>query len=108
MTSRALSFKYETPAATLKQYDTLKAKHPDALLLFRAGDNYETYKGDAVKAAEALQTRLFRAPFPVIHYLTRIPAYDLDTALPRLIRAGFRVAICDQLPPPKPQHKPAQ
>lgn len=82
--------------STLKQYKELKAKHPDAILLFRCGDFYETYEDDAEKAAEVLGITLTKNSKDD----TRIASFvhhALETYLPKLIRAGLRVAICDRL-----------
>lgn len=85
--------------STLKQYYELKAKHPDALLLFRCGDFYECYKDDAQNAAKVLGiTVTYSENYGA---LTGFPYHALDTYLPKLIRAGHRVAICDQLEAPK-------
>lgn len=82
-----------------KQFDTLKKKHPDTLLLFRCGDFYETYNEDATTAAYVLGiTNTKRGETNMAGF----PHHALDTYLPRLIRAGQRVAICDQLDAPKP------
>ncbi len=88
----------------MRQFHDLKAKHPDAILLFRCGDFYETYLSDAVTAAQVLGITLTRrnngkssAPTEMAGF----PYHALDTYLPRLIRAGYRVAICDQLEDPK-------
>lgn len=87
----------------MQQFLNLKAKHPDALLLFRCGDFYETYSDDAVVASQILGITLTRrsnggqADTPMAGF----PYHALDTYLPKLIRAGKRVAICDQLEDPK-------
>ena len=90
----------------VKQYLDLKKKHPDAILLFRCGDFYETYKDDAVKASNILGITLTKSngrkddegkPLAMAGF----PYHALDTYLPKLIRAGERVAICDQLEAPK-------
>lgn len=82
-----------------KQYHELKAKHPDALLLFRCGDFYEAYKDDAEECAHILGLTLSKSD---IHgLLTGFPHHSLDIYLPKLIRAGKRVAICDQIDTPK-------
>ena len=90
----------------VKQYLDLKKKHPDAILLFRCGDFYETYKDDAVKASNILGITLTKSngrkddegkPLSMAGF----PYHALDTYLPKLIRAGERVAICDQLEAPK-------
>lgn len=85
----------------IKQYNDLKQKHPDALLLFRCGDFYETYKEDAVKASNILgitltkhSKRMDGEGMPLM--MAGFPYHALDTYLPKLIRAGERVAICDQ------------
>lgn len=82
-----------------KQYDELKKKHPDAILLMRCGDFYETYYEDAETVAEVLGITLTKQGDK---YMAGFPAHALDSYLPRLVRAGKRVAICDQLcEPPK-------
>ncbi|MEX0966536.1 MAG: DNA mismatch repair protein MutS [Bacteroidia bacterium] len=91
----------ETPL--MKQYYQIKGKHPDALLLFRVGDFYETFGEDAKKAAEILGIALTkRANGKASHVaLAGFPYHSLDTYLPKLIRSGQRVAICEQLEDPK-------
>jgi DNA mismatch repair protein MutS len=91
----------ETPL--MKQYNAIKVKHPDALLLFRVGDFYETFGEDAVRASKILNIVLTkRANGSASHIeLAGFPHHSLDTYLPRLVRAGNRVAICDQLEDPK-------
>ena len=89
----------------MKQFYDLKAKHPDALLLFRCGDFYETYAQDAVEASQILGITLTRRNngkdnMPSTE-MAGFPHHALDTYLPKLIRAGRRVAICDQLEDPK-------
>ncbi|MBR3884314.1 MAG: DNA mismatch repair protein MutS [Bacteroidaceae bacterium] len=95
-----------TVTPMMKQFYDLKAKHPDAVMLFRCGDFYETYCSDAVLASEILGITLTRrsngksatsAPIEMAGF----PFHALDTYLPKLIRAGKRVAICDQLEDPK-------
>ncbi|MDR0575335.1 MAG: DNA mismatch repair protein MutS, partial [Tannerella sp.] len=91
----------ETPL--MKQYFDIKAKHPDAILLFRVGDFYETYGDDAVISAGILgivQTKRSNGCSPDIA-MAGFPHHALDTYLPKLVRAGKRVAICDQLEDPK-------
>ena len=87
----------------MKQYNAIKAKHPGALLLFRVGDFYETFGEDAVKASQVLEIVLTkRANGAASHIeLAGFPHHSLDNYLPRLVRAGHRVAICDQLEDPK-------
>jgi DNA mismatch repair protein MutS len=88
----------------MKQFFKLKAKHPDALLLFRCGDFYETYCNDAVEASKILGITLTRrnnGGNKGTAEMAGFPYHALDTYLPRLIRAGKRVAICDQLEDPK-------
>ena len=87
----------------MRQFHDLKAKHPDAILLFRCGDFYETYCGDAVTASQVLGITLTRRnnKGQASTEMAGFPHHALDTYLPRLIRAGFRVAICDQLEDPK-------
>jgi DNA mismatch repair protein MutS len=91
----------ETPL--MKQYNAIKAKHPGALLLFRVGDFYETFGEDAIKASKVLDIVLTkRANGSASHIeLAGFPHHSLDTYLPKLVRAGNRVAICDQLEDPK-------
>ena len=86
----------------LRQYNDLKKKHPDAMLLFRCGDFYETYKDDAVKASNILGITLTRYSQRKEEdgsalRMAGFPYHALDTFLPKLIRAGERVAICDQI-----------
>lgn len=90
----------------IKQYNDLKQKHPDALLLFRCGDFYETYKEDAVKASNILGITLTKHSKRMDEEgkplkMAGFPYHALDTYLPKLIRAGERVAICDQLESPR-------
>lgn len=88
----------------MKQFYDLKAKNPDAVLLFRCGDFYETYDADAVTASQVLGITLTRRNNKGQAAATEMagfPHHALDTYLPRLIRAGYRVAICDQLEDPK-------
>ncbi len=91
----------ETPL--MKQYYAIKAKHPDAVLLFRVGDFYETFGDDAIKAADILGITLTRRANGAASYveLAGFPYHALDTYLPKLVRAGQRVAICEQLEDPK-------
>ena len=91
----------ETPL--MKQYNAIKAKHPDALLLFRVGDFYETFSEDAIKAAGILGIVLTRRANGAASYveLAGFPYHALDTYLPKLVKAGQRVAICEQLEDPK-------
>lgn len=91
----------ETPL--MKQYNTIKAKYPDALLLFRVGDFYETFGSDAIKAANILGIVLTKRANGYASFieLAGFPHHSLDTYLPKLVRAGQRVAICDQLEDPK-------
>jgi DNA mismatch repair protein MutS len=91
----------ETPL--MKQYNTIKAKYPDALLLFRVGDFYETFGEDAIKASDILGIVLTRRANGSAKYieLAGFPHHSLDTYLPKLVKAGYRVAICDQLEDPK-------
>lgn len=91
----------ETPM--MKQYNEIKTKHPDAILLFRVGDFYETFSDDAIAAAEILGITLTRRANGTAQFveLAGFPHHALDTYLPKLVRAGKRVAICDQLEDPK-------
>lgn len=87
----------------MKQYNSIKAKYPDALLLFRVGDFYETFGDDAIKASKILDIVLTKRKNGAAAYveLAGFPHHSLDTYLPKLVRAGNRVAICDQLEDPK-------
>lgn len=87
----------------MRQYLSIKAKHPDAMLLFRVGDFYETYLDDAPKAAKILGITLTQrsGTNPELGALAGFPHHALDTYLPKLVRAGLRVAVCDQLEDPK-------
>ena len=91
----------ETPL--MKQYFEMKAKHPDAVLLFRVGDFYETYCDDAVASSEILGITLTRRANGAAKSIEMagFPHHALDTYLPKLVRAGKRVAICEQLEDPK-------
>ncbi len=93
--------KKETPL--MKQYNTIKAKYPDAMLLFRVGDFYETFGKDAVKCARVLNITLTKrgAGSETETALAGFPHHSLNTYLPKLVKAGMRVAICDQLEDPK-------
>lgn len=96
--------KTESDTGLLKQYNDLKKKHPDAMLLFREGDFYRMYKEDAVKAAVILGITATNKILPgekTDMKIAEFAHYSLDTYLPKLIRAGARVAICDQLDDPK-------
>ena len=87
----------------MKQFLDLKAKHPDAVMLFRCGDFYETFSTDAIEASEILGitlTKRANGKEKTIE-MAGFPYHALDTYLPKLIRAGKRVAICDQLEDPK-------
>lgn len=96
--------KKETPLMT--QYNGIKAKYPDAILLFRVGDFYETYGEDAIKASRILGIVLTnRANGSSKIELAGFPHHSLDTYLPKLVRSGCRVAICDQLEDPKQTKK---
>ena len=91
----------ETPL--MKQYNTIKRKYPDALLLFRVGDFYETFGEDAKKASKILDIVLTKRANGTASKidLAGFPHHSMDTYLPKLVRAGYRVAICDQLEDPK-------
>lgn len=91
----------ETPL--MKQYYSIKEKHPDAVLLFRVGDFYETFGDDAIRASEILGITLTKRANGAATFveLAGFPYHALDTYLPKLVRAGQRVAICEQLEDPK-------
>lgn len=90
----------------LKQYEQMKMKHPDAILLFRVGDFYETFSDDAILASEILGITLTRPMRKGRRVeLAGFPHHALDKYLRMLVRAGKRVAICEQLVDPKPTVK---
>ena len=91
----------ETPL--MKQYFAIKTKYPDALLLFRVGDFYETFGEDAIKSSKILGIVLRLRANGTNTYieLAGFPYHSIDSYLPKLVRAGYRVAICDQLEDPK-------
>ena len=91
----------ETPL--MKQYNEIKRKYPDACLLFRVGDFYETFGDDAVRASKILGITLTKrgAGSPTETALAGFPYHSINTYLPKLVKAGLRVAICDQLEDPK-------
>jgi DNA mismatch repair protein MutS len=95
----------ETPL--MKQYYQMKEKHPDAILLFRVGDFYETFENDAIRASEILGITLTKRANGSASYveLAGFPHHAIDTYLPKLVRAGMRVAICEQLEDPKKTKK---
>jgi len=102
--ANAAKKKKETPL--MQQYNAIKAKYPDAVLLFRVGDFYETFGEDAIKAARILGIVLTnRANGSSKIELAGFPHHSLDTYLPKLVRSGCRVAICDQLEDPKATKK---
>lgn len=91
------------PSPLARQYSEMKAKHTDAILLFRVGDFYESFGDDAVAVSEVLGIVLTRTQAKdITERQAAFPAHALDTYLPRLVRAGKRVAICDGLPEPAP------
>lgn len=91
----------ETPL--MKQYNQFKSKHPDAILLFRIGDFYETFGEDAIKTSQVLGIVLTKRANGAAQFieLAGFPHHSVDVYLPKLVRAGFRVAICEQLEDPK-------
>lgn len=95
----------ETPL--MKQYYQMKEKHPDAILLFRVGDFYETFEQDAIRTSEILGITLTKRANGSASYveLAGFPHHAIDTYLPKLVRAGMRVAICEQLEDPKKTKK---
>lgn len=112
---KAEIIKVEAPKAStsvavtplMKLYEEMKKKHPDAILLFRVGDFYETFSEDAIAAADVLGITLTRRANGKAKSieLAGFPHHALDTYLPRLVRAGKRVAICEQLEEPKRKKK---
>ena len=99
-----------TNTPLMQQYQEMKKKHPDAILLFRVGDFYEIFGKDAVKASEILGITLTRRANGRDKYieLAGFPHHALDNYLPKLVRAGHRVAICEQLEDPKLKRTPRQ
>ena len=98
--------KLEKETPLMKQFNRIKAKYPDALLLFRVGDFYETFGKDAIKSSRILDIVLTnRANGSSKIELAGFPYHSLDTYLPKLVQAGERVAICDQLEDPKTTKK---
>lgn len=93
-------FKSRKVSPIMRQFYDLKAKYPDAVLLFRCGDFYESYEQDAEICARTLGITLTKRNSDRTK-LAGFPHHALDTYLPRLIRAGYRIAICDQLEDPK-------
>lgn len=96
--------KKEEDVGFVRQFNDLKKKHPDAMLLFRKGDFYEMYKEDALKASVILALKVSEKVIPLekdpIKFLT-FPHHELDRHLPKLIRSGQRVAICDAIDRPE-------
>lgn len=107
MTKLAQKTKLPSETPLMKQYNQIKAKYPDALLLFRVGDFYETFGEDAKRAAKVLGIVLTKRANGAAAFieLAGFPHHSLDTYLPKLVRAGMRVAICDQLEDPKATKK---
>lgn len=95
--------KENTVTPLMKQYNSIKAKYPDALLLFRVGDFYETFGEDAIEASKILNIVLTKRANGKAAFieLAGFPHHSIDTYLPKLVKAGRRVAICDQLEDPK-------
>lgn len=93
-----------------RQYSEMKAKHTDAILLFRVGSFYESFGDDAVAVSDILGLTLTRhsGVKDITERQAAFPAHSIDTYLPKLVRAGKRVAICDGLPEPQPVKKPAR
>ena len=87
----------------MKQFFAMKAQHPEAVLLFRCGDFYETYGDDALTASKVLGIVLTKrsSATPGAIPMAGFPYHSLETYLPRLVRAGYKVAVCDQLEDPK-------
>lgn len=86
----------------IKQYKTIKVKYPDAILLFRVGDFYELFNGDAETASKVLGIELTNAePTEDIISSAFFPYYSLDAHLQKLVKAGYRIAICEELESPK-------
>lgn len=77
-----------------RQYDSIKAKYPDAILMFKVGDFYEVWNNDAIKVAGILGITSTRRG---VYTMAAVKSCDMDEALPRLVRAGHRVALCEQI-----------
>ena len=93
------------PSALAKAWESMKAKHPDSILLFRCGDFYESYDIDAKTISDVLGITLTRTSRKdITAQMAGFPHHALDSYLPRLVRAGKRVAICDTLQSAAPQH----
>ena len=93
------------------QYKSLKAKHPDAVLLFRNGSYYNVFQDDARTAAQVLGVTAYAENDPHdVYFYAYFPSYQLDTYLPKLIKAGHRVAICDLIAahPPRQEQEAKQ
>ena len=90
----------ETANKMVEKFNELKTKHPDAVILFRVGDFYESYFDDAKKVSDILSLTLTKRNGENGYYLTGFPYHALDNYLPKLIRAGWRVAICDDISGP--------
>lgn len=90
----------KTENKMVETFNELKAKHPDAVILFRVGDFYESYFDDAKKVSEVLGITLTKRSGEDGYYLTGFPHHTLDIYLPKMIRAGLRVAICDDISEP--------
>lgn len=105
MNTQTATSSSDTRSPFLRQYEQLKEKYPETVLLFRSGDFYKAYREDAKTAERVLGiTRYVENDTQAgIYYYAFFPFHALDTYLPRLIRAGCRVAICDQLEPPRPR-----
>jgi len=103
VSKRVKAAKQPTETPLMKQFNQIKAKYPDAVLLFRVGDFYETFGDDAVKAAKTLGITLTKRHNGSANEiaLAGFPHHSINTYLPKLVRAGYRVAICDQLEDPK-------
>ncbi|HTE07899.1 MAG TPA: hypothetical protein VK628_04010 [Flavitalea sp.] len=99
----SLTVKPTTDTPLMQQHRAIKQKYPDAILLFRVGDFYETFEGDAIIAAQVLGITLTRRNNGANSSgeLAGFPHHALDTYLHKLVKAGYRVAICDQLEDPK-------
>jgi len=95
------------PSPLARQWSEMKAKHSDAILLYRTGDFYSSFDDDAKAVSEILGIVLTRneQAKDITEWQAAFPAHSLDTYLPKLVRAGKRVAICDGLPEPQPEKK---
>ena len=106
MATKSVKTKEKKQTPLMQQYFGMKAKYPDAILLFRVGDFYETFGEDAVKVSKVLGIILTKRNNGGVDIpLAGFPYHSLDLYLPRLVKGGFRVAICEQLEKPSKEKR---